>query len=75
MDGYRQMYEAITDIWGLWKKYGNGRLNDVQWEAFLNDGQQIQKKHAAVDDQTDQFFRDMFVALRKYYERKKKDDS
>lgn len=70
MDGYRQMYEAITDIWKLWKKYGSDQLSDSQWEAFAQEGQQLHKKHESVDPKIDQFFRDMFMALQNYYRRK-----
>lgn len=68
MDGPRQVYEAISDIWRLWKKYGSGRLNDRQWESLISEGQQLHKKHEAVDQEVDLFFRDMFMALQKYYE-------
>lgn len=70
MDGHRQVFEAITDIWHLWKKYGSCRLDDRKWEALIQEGQQMHKKHEAVDPEVDLFFRDMFMALQKYYERK-----
>lgn len=70
MSEAKQVYEIITDIWHLWKKYGDHQLTADQWDAFINDGQRMHKKHEAVSDQIDSFFRDMFMALQNYYERK-----
>lgn len=70
MDGNRQVYEAISDIWHLWKKYGSGQLDDRQWEGLIREGQQLHKKHEAVDTEVDLFYRDMVMALQNYYKRK-----
>lgn len=70
MDGHRQVFEAVTDIWNLWKKYGSRRLDDQKWEALIREGQQMHKKHEAVNPEVDLFFRDMCMALQKYYSRK-----
>ncbi len=70
MDGHKEVYSAITDIWHLWKKYGSEKLGDAQWEAFLREGQGLRMKHETAGDEVDMFFRDLFMALQKYYGRK-----
>lgn len=69
MDDLKPMYEAVSAIWRLRKKYGPGPLKGAEWEQFVDDGKQLQKGFARQNLNVDRFFRDCLIALREYYSR------
>lgn len=71
MDELKIIYELITSIWKLIKKYGTNRLTDEQWEAFVEDGNESRKNFLAKGEQYDLLYRGMFSAVQNYYIRKK----
>ena len=70
MDELKTLYQIQTEIWHLFKKYGTDRLNDAGWDGLLKDGNQLLKKYRALNSDMGQLFEDMYIALRKYYQRK-----
>lgn len=72
MNDFKQVYDAITDIWKLRKKYGGEWLDDVKWKQFIDEGKKLHRKWETASPDTDQLFRDMFLALQNYYRRKEK---
>ena len=74
MDEMKVIYQIQTEICHLFKKYGTDRLNDAVWDRLLDEGNQLHKKYRAVNPDMGQLFEDMYIALRKYYQRRETTD-
>lgn len=74
MDELKTLYHIQTEIWHLFKKYGTDRLNDAAWDRLLDEGNQLHKKYRAVNQDMERLFDDMYIALRKYYQRRETTD-
>lgn len=74
MDELKPLYHIQTEIWHLFKKYGTDRLNDAAWDRLLDEGNQLHKKYRAVNQDMERLFDDMYIALRKYYQRRETTD-
>lgn len=70
MEELKIIYELITSIWKLIKKYGANRLTDEQWEVFVADGIESRNTFLAKGEQYDLLYRGMFSAVQDYYIRK-----
>lgn len=70
MDELRIVYQIQTDIWHFFKKYGVEHLEEDKWDELYRDGDRLLKKYRAVNPDMGQLFEDMYIALRKYYQRK-----
>mgnify|MGYP000693567215 FL=1 len=70
MDELRIVYQIQTDIWHFFKKYGVERLEEDKWDELYRDGDRLLKKYRALNSDMGQLFEDMYIALRKYYQRK-----
>lgn len=64
------IYNLITSIWRLCRKYGTDRLTCEKWEAFVEDGKRIREDYFTQGEQYDMLYRGMFSALQEYYIRK-----
>jgi len=69
MDELKTVYDMITRIWRMYRKYGSRRLTDEEWNEFISTGQQFHEEYKQCDKNTELLFRDMFAALQNYYER------
>lgn len=67
MEELKIIYNLITSIWKLCKKYGTDKLTYGQWEAFVEDGQRTREIYLAKGSQYDMLYRGMFSALQEYY--------
>lgn len=65
------IYNLILDIWSLVKKYSFKKLNDDQWGEFAEEGILLEKKYKAHSKEVYTFYRELFAAVRHYYESKK----
>lgn len=68
---------SISDSDGymaFFKKYGVKRLGEDKWDELYRDGERLLKKYRAVNPDMGQLFEDMYIALRKYYQRRETAD-
>ncbi len=70
MEELKLIYELITAVWKLIKKYGCGRLSDEQWEGFIEDGKRAREIYREKGEIYDLLYRGMFSAVQDYYSRK-----
>ena len=73
MEELKIIYDLITSVWKLIKKYGCNKLTDEQWEAFVEDGMAARKVYLEKGEQYDLLYRGLFSAVQDYYIRKKGD--
>lgn len=59
-------YRVFVDIWRLSYKYGFQKLNDSQWEDFVNRGNWLYRKYKGTP--VGPLFRYLFMAVQNYYE-------
>jgi hypothetical protein len=64
-------YNLILDIWNLLKKYNFKKLSDSEWGEFAEKGILLEEKYKAHSKEVYTFYRELFVAVRHYYESKK----
>lgn len=74
MDELKTLYQIQTEIWHLFKKYGVKRLKEDEWDELYREGDQVLKKYRALNSDMEQLFEDMYIALRKYYQRRETTD-
>ena len=74
MDELKTLYQIQTEIWHLFKKYGVKRLKEDEWDELYREGDQVLKKYRAHNSDMGQLFEDMYIALRKYYQRRETTD-
>lgn len=72
MEEKKLVYEVITSIWEMFKKYGFEKLNDEQWENLIEDAEIKRKEFMEKGESIDMLFRDMFWCVGNYYEGKGK---
>lgn len=70
MEELKIMYEIITAIWKLCKKYGSRRLTCEQWAIFTEEGKALRERFRQNGDEFDLLYRGLFMALQDYYIRK-----
>lgn len=70
MEELKIIYDLITSIWRMCKKYGTDRLTCEQWEAFVEEGKKGREMYRVKGEQYDMLYRGMFSALQEYYIRK-----
>ena len=51
MEELKIIYNLITSVWKLIKKYGCNKLTDEQWEAFVEDGMATRKVYLEKGEQ------------------------
>lgn len=66
MEELKLIYELITAVWKLIKKYGCGRLSDEQWEGFVTDGQKLILKYRAEGAAVERLCRDLLDAFQTF---------
>ncbi len=71
MEELKNIYDLITSIWRLCRKYGTDRLTYEQWESFAEEGKKMREAWLARGVQYDVLYRGMFSALQDYYIQKK----
>ena len=71
MDELKTVYDMITRIWKLYRKYGSRTLENEEWEELISTGQQFHEEYRQQDLNLELLFRDLFTALQNYYERLK----
>ena len=64
-------YNLILDIWNLLKKYNFKKLSDSEWGDFATEGLALEQKYKAHSKEVYTFYRELFAAVRHYYESKK----
>lgn len=72
MEELKIVYNVITDIWKLVKKYNCERLNNIQSEEFLKDSNALVEKYKAYGPEIDALVRRFIVSVEYYYESKEK---
>lgn len=68
-EDYRKVF---CDIWNLMEDCGYEKLNDSEWEKFVNETTQLSHSYREKGEDIDLFFRDLTSGLEQYYERKEK---
>ena len=66
MEELKLIYELITAVWKLIKKYGCGRLSDEQWEGFIEDGMRASDIYREKGETYDLLYRGMLSAVQDY---------
>lgn len=74
MEELKLVYEIITAIWKLCKKYECRRLTCEEWESFVEDGMALREQFSQKGEDCDVLFRGLFMALQDYYRRKEKNE-
>nr|WP_296488616.1 hypothetical protein [uncultured Acetatifactor sp.] len=72
MEELKLIYELITAVWKLIKKYGCSRLSDEQWEGFVADGQKLILKYRAEGAAVERLCRDLLDAFQTFMSRSEK---
>ncbi|WP_297642781.1 hypothetical protein [uncultured Bacteroides sp.] len=67
MEELKIIYDLITSVWKLVKKYGCSRLTDEQWESFVEDGKRDREIYHGKGEMFDLFYRGMFSVVQDYY--------
>lgn len=70
MDELKQIYQIILSIWQLFKRYGTKKLTDDEWEALIDESNKAVKEWRKRGELLERLYRDMFMAVSNYYERK-----
>lgn len=70
MEELKIIYDIISGIWKLFRKYGTRRLDDAKWEALLKDGNTLGRGVKQKGEEYYLLFYDLWVALRNFYQRK-----
>lgn len=70
MEEKKIVYEIIISIWNLAKGHGFEKLNDEQWESLVEKSMTERDKFKQHGENIDLLFRQMYMALQNYYERK-----
>lgn len=70
MEELKIIYEIVTAIWKLLKKYGCCRLADQQWDNIRDESQELANQFRQQGEDFYQLFHDLYVAVRNYYSRK-----
>ena len=58
-------YRVFVDCWRLLKRYGFKRLNESQWEDFIECGNFLLKRYR--DTESEFLFRYLFMAISDYF--------
>lgn len=70
MNEIQLVYEIITEVWKIAKKYKCEQLNNDEWQNFVDDGYALRKKYACKGKEIDLLVVELFMAILNYYERK-----
>lgn len=71
MEEKKIVYEVILSIWSLAKEHGFEKLTDEQWESLIEKASIERYKFKQHGENIDLLFRQTYMALQDYYERKK----
>lgn len=70
MDDKKIIYEIIKDIWDLTKSYILEEMSDDDWEALIDKANSKYEKYQKEDEKIKMLYREMFMAIQNYGERK-----
>lgn len=70
MEDRKAFLEIFNDIWSLMEVSGYGSLDDGRWGKFLEYGENLMKKYREYSAGQEELFRDIYMAVQKFYERK-----
>lgn len=60
-------YRAFVDVWRLAAKYGFQKLDENQWERFIDDADFLMKRYKGTE--VEMLFRKLFLAVQSVYEK------
>lgn len=70
MDEKKIIYEIIKDIWDLTKSYILDEMSDDDWEVLIDKASSKYEKYQKEDEKIQMLYREMFMAIQNYGERK-----
>lgn len=70
MDEKKIIYEIIKDIWDLTKSYILDEMSDEDWEVLIDQASIKYEKYQKEDEKIQMLYREMFMAIQNYGERK-----
>lgn len=71
MDEKKIVYDVVLSVWNLAKEHGFEKLTDKQWESLVEKAMKDRERFNQYGENIDLLFRQMYMALQNYYERKK----
>lgn len=63
------VYAVISDIWGLFKKYGFHELGQAEWERLTYEAMEVEKKYKKMGKRIHELYRGMYDQVNLYYRR------
>jgi len=70
MDEKKIVYDVVLSVWNLAKEHGFEKLTDEQWDSLVEKATIERDKFKQHGENIDLLFRQMYMALQNYYERK-----